>query len=241
MTRETTIPMLPCISLDETMAFYRVLGFEVTHQQTRPNPYAVVRRGGVELHFFGIKGLEPENAYSSCLVLVPEVEQLHAVFAGALREAYGKLPVAGFPRLARMKKGQSRFHVVDPAGNWLRFIKQNQPDVDHEAAEVAEVGHEPRSKLAQVLDTVTLLRDFKGDDAAAAKVLDAALRRKEPAPPIDRARALAARAELAVVLGEQERAEALLAELGQIPLSDEERTRFQEELQAADALQRSLQ
>lgn len=241
MTRETTIPMLPCISLDETMAFYRVLGFEVTHQQTRPNPYAVVRRGGVELHFFGIKGLEPENAYSSCLVLVPEVEQLHAVFAGALREAYGKLPVAGFPRLARMKKGQSRFHVVDPAGNWLRFIKQNQPDVEHEAAEVAEAGHEPRSKLAQVLDTVTLLRDFKGDDAAAAKVLDAALRRKEPAPPIDRARALAARAELAVVLGEQERAEALLAELGQIPLSDEERTRFQEELQAADALQRSLQ
>lgn len=162
-----------------------------------------------------------------CLVFVPEVEQLHEVLAGALRKAYGKLPVAGFPRLARMKKGQSRFHVVDPAGNWLRFIKQDAEDAGHEAAEAKA---DKRSKLAQVLDTVALLRDFKGDDAAAARVLDAALRRKEPAPPLDRARALAARAELAVALGDQERADALLAELGQIPLSDEERARYQEEL-----------
>jgi catechol 2,3-dioxygenase-like lactoylglutathione lyase family enzyme len=239
MASETTIPMLPCVSLDETMDFYRVLGFEVAYQQTRPNPYAVVRRGGIELHFFGVKGLEPEHAYSSCMVLVPEVEQLHEVFAGALRKAYGKLPVTGFPRLARMKKGQSRFHVVDPAGNWLRFIKQDAEDVDHEAAAEADQG--TRSKLAQALDTVTLLRDFKGDDTAAAKVLDAALRRKEPAPAIDRARALAARAELAVALGDQERADALLSELERLPLSDEDRAQFQEELQAADALRRSLQ
>ncbi len=137
-------------------------------------------------------------------------------FADALRKAYGKLPVAGFPRLARMKKGQSRFNVVDPAGNWLRFIKQKAPDVDHEAAEAED---STRSRLAHALDTVTLLRDFKGDDAAAAKILDAALRRKEAAPPIDRAMARAARAELAVALGDEKRAETLLTELAQIPLS----------------------
>jgi catechol 2,3-dioxygenase-like lactoylglutathione lyase family enzyme len=238
MTTETTIPMLPCVSIDETLDFYRVLGFEVTYQQTRPNPYAVVRRGGVELHFFGLKGLKPEEGYSSCLVMVPEVEQLHKVFADALRKVYGKLPIAGFPRLARMKKGQSRFNVVDPAGNWLRFIKQKAPDVDHEAA---EAGDGTRSKLAQALDTVALLRDFKGDDAAAAQVLDAALRRSEAAPPIDRARALAARAELAVALGDEERADSLLAELRQIQLSDEDRATFEEELQAADRLKQSLQ
>lgn len=238
MSTETTIPMLPCVSIDETLGFYRVLGFEVTYQQARPNPYAVVRRGGVELHFFGIKGLKPEDGYSSCLVMVPEVEQLHAVFADALRRAYGKLPVAGFPRLARMRKGQSRFHVVDPAGNWLRFIKRQAPDVDHEAAEAKE---DRRSRLAQALDTVTLLRDFKGDDAAAAKILDAALRRNEAVPPIDRARALAARAELAVALGDEERAETLLAELAQIQLPDEDRAAYGDELQAADKLRRSLQ
>lgn len=238
MANETTIPMLPCVSIDETLGFYRVLGFEVTYQQTRPNPYAVVRRGGVELHFFGLNGLKPEEAYSSCLVMVPEVEQLHKVFADALRRAYGKLPIAGFPRLARMKKGQSRFNVVDPAGNWLRVIKQKAPDVDHEAA---EAGDGTRSKLAQALDTVALLRDFKGDDAAAAQVLDASLRRNEAAPPIDRARALAARAELAVALGDEERAESLLAEVRQIQLSDEDRATFEEELQAADKLKQSLQ
>lgn len=238
MTNETTIPMLPCVSIDESMAFYRALGFEVTYQQTRPNPYAVVRRGGVELHFFGLKGLKPEEGYSSCLVMVPEVEELHKVFADALRRAYGKLPVTGFPRLARMRKGQSRFNVVDPAGNWLRFIKRKAPESNDEAVE-AQDG--TRSRLAHALDTVTLLRDFKGDDAAAAKILDAALRRKEAAPPIDRARALAARAELAVAQGDEERAESLLAELGQLQLSDEDRAAYEEELQAADRLKQSLQ
>jgi catechol 2,3-dioxygenase-like lactoylglutathione lyase family enzyme len=29
-----TIPVLPCAALPETLAFYRALGFEVTHQQT---------------------------------------------------------------------------------------------------------------------------------------------------------------------------------------------------------------
>lgn len=237
MSNETTIPMLPCVSLDETMDFYRALGFEVAYQQTRPNPYAVVRRGGVELHFFGLKHLKLEEAYSSCLVMVPEVEQLHAAFAGALRKAYGKLPVAGVPRLARMKKGQSRFHVVDPAGNWLRFIKRDAPEGGHEA----EAEEDTRSKLAQALYTVTRLRDFKGDDAAAARVLDAALRREEAAPAIDRARALAARAELAVALGDEPGAERSLAELAGISLSDEDRAAYADELQAADRLRQSLQ
>jgi len=79
MATETTIPLLPCVSLDETLDFYRALGFEMTYQQARPNPYAVVRRGGFELHFFGLKGLEPASAYSTCLVAVPEVEPLHRI------------------------------------------------------------------------------------------------------------------------------------------------------------------
>lgn len=55
-----------------------------------------------------------------------------------------------------------------------------------------------------------------------------------------RARALAARTELAVALGEAERALALRAELKQIPLSDEQRERFRDELHAADDLERLM-
>jgi len=32
------------------------LGFEVTYQQVAPNIYAAVRRAGINLHFFVVKG-----------------------------------------------------------------------------------------------------------------------------------------------------------------------------------------
>ena len=89
MSAVITIPVLPCISLPETVAFYGILGFEVTHQQTTPNVYAAMRRGEVNLHFMGIKGLDPAKAYSTCLVIVPEVEGLHQTFADDLRQAVG--------------------------------------------------------------------------------------------------------------------------------------------------------
>ncbi|HYH95110.1 hypothetical protein [Hyalangium sp.] len=236
MTHETMIPALPCVSISETLDFYRLLNFEVTYQQASPNPYAATRRkGGGELHFFGLKGLKPAEAFSTCLVIVEEVEGLHQTFAAALRGVYGKIPIAGVPRITRMKKGQSRFTVVDPSGNSLIFIRRDEPGGDGEAR--PEQG--ARSRLAKAIDAAARLRDYKGDDAAAAKVLDVALGRNEPAAPIERARALAARAELAVALGDQERSRALRAELQQIPLSEAERERLRDELQAAEELEKS--
>ena len=80
--------------------------------------------------------------------------------------------------------------------------------------------------------------NLKEDDAAAAKVLDVALAKNLSADLIDRARALAIRAELAVAMGDAERAKAIRAELQQIPLSDEDRRRYREELEAADELRK---
>lgn len=39
MANETTIPLLPCRSLDDVAPFYQALGFEITYRQERPNPY----------------------------------------------------------------------------------------------------------------------------------------------------------------------------------------------------------
>ena len=128
MNTDTAIPALPCITLEASLPFYGLLGFEVTYKQKIPNPYAVVARGDVQLHLFGMKGLDPSAAYSTCLIIVGEVEDLHARFAGALRTAYGKLPIAGIPRITRMRKGQSRFTIVDPAGNSLIFIRRASAD-----------------------------------------------------------------------------------------------------------------
>lgn len=224
--RETMIPVLPCVSLPDTLAFYRALGFEVTQEQSRPYAYASTRRGGMEVHFIGIKGHDPKSSYSVCLAMVPEVEQLHATFAAALRAAYGKLPVAGIPRITRMKPGQSRFTIVDVAGNSLIFIKRGAPEED-ETAEDALARRDGESRLAHALRLAARLRDFKNDDRAAAKVLDTALARKEPGLPLERARALAARIELAVVLGDP--VDSLSAELAALPLSPDERAQLERE------------
>jgi hypothetical protein len=237
VTDDTVVPVLPCISLGETLAFYRALGFEVTHEQTWPYAYGAVCRGGAELHFYGgFKRIHPAKAFNTCLVMVDDLEGPHRAFVTGLRRAYGKIPTAGIPRITRLRKGQGRFTVFYPSGCSIIFIARGEPDATYETEP-----EEGRSRLARALDTAIWLRDLKGhDDVAAAKVLDIALARDEPAAPIERARALAARAELAVALGDAERARALRIELEHVPLSAEERERFREEFQAADELERLL-
>jgi hypothetical protein len=183
------IPILPCTDLIETLNFYGALGFEVTYEQTDPYTYAAVQRSGAEIHFYG--GFKKsERSGHTCLVMVPEVRLLHAQFVEGLRLAFGRLPTAGFPRITRLRSGQGRFGVFDPAGNSITFVAPDEDDVDYYQEQ-----QEKQSRLAWALDTAVWLRDIKGfDDVAAARVLDAALARNEPAAPIELARALAARA-----------------------------------------------
>ena len=169
--------------------------------------------------------------------MVPEVERLHRHFADALRKAYGKLPLSGLPRISRMREGQSRFRVTDVDGNSVIFIK-NDEDHDHEEADTAV----PSSRLAKVLESASILRDFKNDDGAAARILDVALSRDardRGAPPLDRARALIARAELAVALGDEAKVNQLRAELAALALTDEQRGHLQPDVEALDELERT--
>jgi hypothetical protein len=64
-----------------------------------------------------------------------------------------------------------------------------------------------------------------------------ALARNDPTESIDLARAPAARAELAVAMGDSERAQAVRAEPQQVPLSHEDREHYRHELRAADELE----
>jgi catechol 2,3-dioxygenase-like lactoylglutathione lyase family enzyme len=230
---ETTIPVFPCRSVDETLDFYRTLGFEVTHQQTSPYVWLAVRRGHFELNFFGDRDLDPTKAFSTCLVIVPEVECSHRAFADALRGKYGKVPTAGIPRITRFRKGQSRFTVVDPSGNSIIYIRRDEPAVEYG-------GSKKVSGLTRAIENAAILRDMKEDDPAADKVLAVALARYPAAPAIDRARAIAARAELALAMGNAERAQTLRAELQQIPLKEEDRQRFRLELARVSYIARGV-
>ena len=207
----TTIPALPCVSLDESLAFWEALGYEVTYRQKAPNPYAVIRNEDYELHLFGLKGLKPEENFTTCLIIGPEVELLHAEFAERLRAALGRVPSRGFPRISRMRPGQTRFTLTDVSGNSIIFIKRG-PEDEAAAQEYTQPGLNP---LQRAVALAARLRDYHTDDVMAAKALDSALARHNE-PTADYARALAARIELAEALDDPDRAAELRAKLVEI-------------------------
>jgi hypothetical protein len=228
---ESVIPLFPCNSLTETLEFYQALGFEVVYQQEDPYLYAIISRGNVDLHFSKLTTWHAKNAV--CLIFVSEVARYHRIFADALRSKYKRVPTAGLPRITRLKKGQTRFHIFDPSGNVLLYINRNEPEMDYSWYE------KPRSKLVTAIDNAAFLRDTYANDLAASQVLDKALAKTE-GDPVERAQALAARAELAVAMGDVERARAVRLELKSISLSIKDRDRLRPELRAADDLERWL-
>jgi catechol 2,3-dioxygenase-like lactoylglutathione lyase family enzyme len=204
---ERMYPILPCRDLDEAIAFYAALGFARTYRQLRPNPCAVVARGAIQIHLFGMPEFDPEQSYGSVIVVVPDPDALYRSFADGLRKAYGKLPVAGIPRLLRPRKRFGTvygFSVVDVGGNWLRIYKMGDTE---------ETVDETEKGLAKILEVAARLGDAHGDDAAALRTLENGLSRCTGAPMIERAKALLFRAELAVRLGKESLAQSSLSEV----------------------------
>ena len=187
----TAIPLLPCASLDGVVSFYTALGFEVTERQERPNPYAATRWHGADVHLY------EENSHDAhqgniCLLIVSEVEELHARFCDALRGYLGRVPRTGLPRITRMRPGQTRFTVVDPAGNSIIYIRRGEKNPHDETRRMST----SLSLLGKAIRNAEVLRGFKNDDVAAARVLTAAIARATDAAPHELARAAAMLAEL---------------------------------------------
>lgn len=199
-----TIPTLPCTELDQVLPFYLALGFRQTYRQDRPNPYlALSRSDGCDLHFFGIPDFDPEANWSSVILQVDDTRELYEEFAAGLRALYGKLPLAGLPRITRprQKQGTARgFSVVDPAANWLRVTA---------GAEDAGEG----SRLDRVLLNAARQGDSHGDVGTAISVLEAGLSRHADASDQERLPLLSYLAELLIRKGEHDRARSVLAEI----------------------------
>jgi len=232
---ERMIPLLPCRSIDEQLAFYESIGFEVTYRQKAPNVYASVRRGLIELHFFTMKGYEPATSYSTCYVLVADIDALYADFRAGLKQALGRIPTRGIPRIGALKDmsyGVRQFLMTDPGGNIIRI---GQP-----LATVAPETDAPRSRLEKALDAAALLMDSKADPETAAHVLDGALAvaDDEPAALLVRARIL--RADAALALGDDALAASLLDEVASATLEPDDRDVLTDELARADDLRRTL-
>jgi catechol 2,3-dioxygenase-like lactoylglutathione lyase family enzyme len=224
MANERMYPMLPCRDIDEAIAFYEALGFSRTYRQLKPNPYAVVVREDMNIHLFGMPGFDPAQSYGSVGIAVPDPDALYESFAQGLRKAYGKLPVAGIPRMVRPRKRSGTvygFSVVDVGGNWLRVSRLGDREETAERSDTA---------LGKVLEMAARLADAHGDDAAALAKLEGGLSRHPEAAPLDRARAILYRAELGVRLGKSDLARSSLSEVQEMKLKEDERTLLAKEL-----------
>ncbi|KGN34174.1 glyoxalase [Knoellia sinensis KCTC 19936] len=198
--RATTVPILGCRDVDETVEFYEALGFHTTHRQVRPYPYVAVTGHGFDLHFSRVpSGADPENEdVGACLVLVDDVAGSHAALSASKRTAFGKVLAKGRPRITRYRPGASRFTLVDPSGNSLIFI---QSDVE-EAVDYR--GAAGLTGVAKALDNARVLRDFKLDDRAALRAITSGLRRhSDSASPDDLEAARRMAAELEAVIGDE--------------------------------------
>lgn len=213
------VPMLPCGSLDETLDFYGALGFEVVYRQDRPYLAAALHRGDLDLHVYGMPDWDPEPSHSTCLFVVDDTQELWDAFAAGLRARYGRVPLAGLPRMTRPRRranadGTSGFSVVDPNGNWIRVFRDP-------ALKLAPTPGATTSALGRAVENAVVLADSKGDTAQALKVLAGAERRApDDTPTIDRIAALALLAELQVRLGAPDDARATLARLDALPVDD---------------------
>ena len=236
------IPALPCRALDDSLPFYRALGFEVTYRQERPNPYAAVRRDDIELHLFGVPEFDPGESMHTVIVLVPDTGALHAAFAAGLREAFGKVPVSGIPRMTRPRRMQGTrggFMVVDPGGNWLRISRQRtESDADLDGGPQDGPGAE-EGRLARVVAAAARQADSHGDDAAGIRMLEIGLTRHADTPPAQRVPALGYLAELHVRTGDRDAAAAVLAQIEALELSAADRESLAAELAVAAELLRS--
>jgi catechol 2,3-dioxygenase-like lactoylglutathione lyase family enzyme len=223
-------PILPCPDIDEAIAFYEALGFERTYRQVRPNPHAVVERGEIKVHLSGIDGFVPADSYASVIIVVPDADALYASFAAGLRAAYGRLPVAGIPRIVRPRKRWGTvygFSLVDVGGNWLRISGIGQREAPADAT---------KPGLTRAIEVAARLADAHGDDKAAHKVIGGALERETDAPAVERARALLYRAELEIRLDRPDDARTSMTALASLDLDAEGRSAVADDLEHVTAL-----
>lgn len=225
MANERTYPALPCRDVDESVSFYETLGFKKTYRQLRPNPYAVVALEDIHIHLFGMEGFNPEDSYGTVIIVVPDPDSLYQSFASRLREKFGKLPVAGIPRILRPRKryGTVRgFTVIDPGGNWLRISKLGESE--------SEDAPEKGEGLAHIITVAARLGDAHGDEALALKTLETGIKKYPDAPAIERVRAYLYRAELAIRLNNLELARSSLSAAMAVELADDEQAQVADEM-----------
>jgi hypothetical protein len=172
------IPLLPCISINETETFYKALGAVVTYKQKAPNNYIGFKLNDIEIHFFALKQLTPAQNFSTCYLYVTEIDTFYETCRAGLTLLYNKIPLKGYPRINPLKDipayGVRQFIIVDISGNYIRI---GQPIEQTDSLVFTENNKAPvkGTPLAKAYELGSRLADSHGDFETAAKTLDKAL------------------------------------------------------------------
>lgn len=220
--RSYAIPLLPCTSINETENFYKALGAVVTYKQKIPNNYIAFRLNELEIHFFALKQLAPASNYSTCYLIVKEIDHFYATCRAGLKALYNKVPLKGYPRINPLKDipvyGVRQFLIVDPSGNYIRV---GQPIQKANSLVFTENNTAPvtGTPLAKVYELGSRLADAHGDFETAARELDKALAAPDTSDKLNLLKVLILRADVALRLADTARFNELVGAAGELLLS----------------------
>lgn len=108
-------PKLPMQEKQTTLEFYQKLGFEVFGSADFDD-YLMVEKGGIEIHFFRFKKLDPKENYGQVYIRSNDIDADYQEFSG--RHAAAIHPNG---HLANRPWGQREFSILDPDHNLLTF------------------------------------------------------------------------------------------------------------------------
>jgi catechol 2,3-dioxygenase-like lactoylglutathione lyase family enzyme len=117
---EFAVPIMPATDLDETLAFYERLGFENAGSAPSEWNYLIIRRAGVQLHFYGDPQVDPLTTSFSCYLYTEDADALYHEWdaIGVPSDPQTGSRLQGPP--AETDYGLREFALVDPSGNLIR-------------------------------------------------------------------------------------------------------------------------
>ena len=117
---EFAVPILPAKDLDATLSFYERLGFENAGGAPSEMNYLIIRRGSVQLHFYGEPDVDPLTTPFSCYVFTEDADALYETWdaVGIPTDPATGSRLQGPP--ADTDYGMREFALIDPSGNLIR-------------------------------------------------------------------------------------------------------------------------
>ncbi|EUJ32898.1 hypothetical protein [Listeria cornellensis] len=129
------IPLLPAVSMEQTVKFYKELGFTNLYEnEKRSGGYAIMDNGYIDFQIYAYKKLEIPTPTNMYLYGVENIDSLYDLFISNYKKINGKIPPrTGLPRVGIPKNlnADRRFSITDPNGNQFIFSQAYSHKKDH--------------------------------------------------------------------------------------------------------------